>query len=272
MRALVQEGVAPDRILCISFTKAAVDEMRGRLGDLEGVELRTLHALAYRICEEHFGRRDVINMVGPRDRKPTRRQLVREILERLGAPQRRWRTAQRGGLDPWMEAIKAYRQTVRMPDLEEVPMNGLGSAEQEFRRVHAEFERVMARRGLIDFDGLVLDAVGLLASDPLRRARWAARWDHVLVDEFQDLPAAKMTLLRLLVCPARSLFAVGDEDQTIYGFAGATTGTIRRLRADWPDMREVVLARNYRCPHELVVRSRWLIDRNRLRTPKDLRR
>jgi DNA helicase-2/ATP-dependent DNA helicase PcrA len=95
------------------------------------------------------------------------------------------------------------------------------------------------------------------------------RFDYWLVDEFQDLSMPKILLMRLLASPARNLMVVGDDDQIIYGFAGAKPQSFSFVQQDWRDTTSLPLDINFRSPHELVVRTRWLIERNVVRVPKD---
>ena len=259
IRALIRQGVAPERICALSFTNAAVDEMEARLGaDGTGVRFTTLHALASDICRERYGPRSICQGSSPGGL--TRAALVRTLLR---PSEFRARSAVR----LWVNALSEYRQSLRLPDLGELPIEDDDKAGR-FLEVHAGYETALARRNATDFEGLVLDAIRLLTSEPVRRLDWAGRYDHWIVDEFQDLPAGKLKLVRLLAAPHRNLFLVGDDDQVIYGFAGATPRGLLDLNQSLPDIREYVLDTNFRCPHELVVRSQWLIRRNLHRKDK----
>ena len=256
---LIRQGVAPERICALSFTNAAVEEMEARLGaDGTGVRFTTLHALASDICRERYGRRSICQ--GSRPGGLTRAAVVRTLLR---PNEFRARSAVR----LWVDALSEYRQSLRLPDLGDLPIKDEDEVAR-FLEVHAEYEAALARRNATDFEGLVLDAIRILTSEPVRRLDWAGRYDHWIVDEFQDLPAGKLKLVRLLAAPHRNLFLVGDDDQVIYGFAGATPRGLLDLSESLPDIREYVLDTNFRCPHELVVRSQWLIRRNLHRKDK----
>ena len=264
VRRLTADGADPGRICAISFTNAAVDEMKGRLRDCPDVKLQTLNSLGNAICREAYGTRHPIDISKPK--MPSRYDVLRRVLE----PHQYQGKA--GGLKYWWDLIASFRQSLEVPDLAAAPLAGHDQAAKAaaFMRIHARYEAMLQELGVCDFNGQVLDAVRLLAAEPLVRMHWSAKYDYWIVDEFQDLPAPKLALLRLLTSPARNLMVVGDDDQIIYGFAGATPLTFSSLERDWADMAPLPLDRNYRCPHDLVVRSGWLIARNAKRIEKHI--
>jgi very-short-patch-repair endonuclease len=264
VRRLIADGADPSRICAISFTNAAVDEMKARLRDCPDVKLQTLNSLGNSICREAYGRRHPID--NPKPKMPGRYDVLREVL----APHRYQGKA--SGLKYWWELIATFRQSLEMPDLTGAPLDGDSQAGKAaaFMRIHQRYEAKLEELGVCDFNGQVLDAVRLLAAEPLLRMQWSSKYDYWIVDEFQDLPAPKLSLLRLLTAPARNLMVVGDDDQIIYGFAGASPLTFSSLERDWADMAPLPLDRNYRCPHDLVIRSGWLIARNTKRIEKHI--
>ena len=129
----------------------------------------------------------------------------------------------------------------------------------------------MPPRGAIDFDDLVVRAGDLLESDASVRARWQHRFAHVCVDEFQDVDAAQLRLVRLLAAPQDNLFVVGDDDQTIYAWRLADVRRILGFTEAYPAARQVMLATNYRCPRAVVEASAHLVATNRERFAKPIR-
>jgi len=118
-------------------------------------------------------------------------------------------------------------------------------------RVMALYEERLAAYQAVDCDDLISLPLKLLQRHPEARARWQAKFGHVLVDEYQDTNAVQYELLKLLVSGddprRRGLFtAVGDDDQSIYGWRGATIDNLRRLPQDWPDLKVIPLEQNYR--------------------------
>jgi superfamily I DNA/RNA helicase len=133
------------------------------------------------------------------------------------------------------------------------------------------FAALMAIRGQIDFDDLVVGAVAALEADPQLRSQWQARFSHLCVDEFQDVDAAQLRLVRILAAPEDNLFVVGDDDQTIYAWRLADVRRILRFSSDYPSARRVMLATNYRCPPSVIAASARMVALNRERFAKPIR-
>ena len=135
----------------------------------------------------------------------------------------------------------------------------------------AAYDALLAARHASDFDDLVVGAADRLASNPRLRLRWQSRFSHVCVDEFQDVDAAQLRLVRLLGAPENNLFVVGDDDQTIYAWRLADVRRILEFTSAYPDARRVLLATNYRCPPTVVATSARLIGVNQERFTKAIR-
>jgi DNA helicase-2/ATP-dependent DNA helicase PcrA len=251
---LLEAGVPGPRILAVTFNRDAAMELGQRITAALGVapggdgpEVRTLHALARQVVLD-----------GPRpprlvaDRLPLLRHARRQVLATISAGE---------GL-PRAEELDAV---VSAAILEEKTPAGL------LAEVVEAYQRILAIRGAIDFDGLLAEALGRLRRDPALRARWQARFSHVLVDEFQDVDATQAELVALLAEPERNLFVVGDDDQTIYAWRLADVRRILEFPTRYPDATRVVLETNYRCPPVVVAAADRLISTNRERVPKRLR-
>ena len=131
--------------------------------------------------------------------------------------------------------------------------------------------RAATARGAVDFDDLVVRAGELLATDPRSASAGSRGSSHVCVDEFQDVDAAQLRLVRLLAAPEDNLFVVGDDDQTIYAWRLADVRRILRFADDYPDARRVMLATNYRCPAAVIEASARMVAVNRERFAKPIR-
>lgn len=256
IRRLVAAGVDPRRICAISYINKAVDEMEGRLADIQGVTFRTLHGLANDICKEKIGPR--LNLQGAAPGQRTRWDVIRPLLQ---GEEIRLQNAR--GL--WADAIQEYRSGLVVPALGE-----LKASKERFLEIHKAYDDTLTANRWTDFEGMVWDAMRICTADAVFRLQWSGKYDFWVVDEFQDMPLSKIKLLRLLVSPVRNLFAVGDDDQVILGFAGASPNTFLKFKESWPDVQLFSLDTNFRCPHELVVRTGWMIARNKNRVPKDV--
>ena len=252
---LLDRGVAAERILVVTFNRDAAAELSSRVRDrleptLPGaaaIEVRTLHALA----------RQVLLDAGCGVR------LVADRLPLLRAARRRSLLGRRPDEPPPPDAA-ALDTLLSLWKIEGRP------PPREAGAALAEFGALLAARGALDFDDLVVRACELLETDPPLRARWQGRFSHVLVDEFQDVDAAQLRLVRTLAEPERNLVVVGDDDQTIYAWRLADVRRILDFGFSYPDATRIQLTTNYRCPPAVVSASDRLIAVNRERFAKEI--
>jgi DNA helicase-2/ATP-dependent DNA helicase PcrA len=251
---VVDRGYEPGSVVAVAYNRKARDEMVARTTGVGG-RILTLNALGYDIVAAGLGRRPEVLEV--RD--------VRRLLEPL-VP-RGARRLNTDPLAPYVEALSAVRLGLRDPlqvEDERGDVPGLAEAFPAYRDA-------LASRGVIDFDEQVLLAVELLLRDGGFRRAQQARHRHLLVDEFQDLTPAHVLLVRLLAAPAFDVFGVGDDDQVIYGHAGATPRFLTEFGDYFPGAGAHALEVNYRCPPGVVDAARHLLTRNRVRVPKTIR-
>jgi superfamily I DNA/RNA helicase len=247
---LLDRGVGAERIAVATFNREAAQELtdriRARLAPMApkapSIEVRTLHALARQV---------VLDVRGPQplvaDRLPLLRAILRRRANASDPPPDLPEAAQ---LDTDISAWKVEGRTPPDPMLIE------------------EYAAMLRMRGALDFDDLVAEACALLESDPAVRNRWQARFTHLCVDEFQDVDAGQLRLVRLLAAPQDNLFVVGDDDQTIYAWRLADVRRILGFQTSYASARRVQLATNYRCPPAVVALSRRLIEHNAERFAK----
>ncbi len=260
VREQLRRGTPPSAILCTTFNKAAAIELRERLSaaGVRRVEARTFHGLGLWILTEE-GLVD-----GAATRSPTMSQWKR--LCALAARDD----------GTWIEPADARAA------ISEIKLGALETPAQ-FRaragglpdgatiaRIYDLYEQAQRESGAIDFDDQVMLAVRALRDDRLLRARWQERFTQVLVDEYQDIEPAQEQLVRVLAAPRDGFFCVGDEDQTLYGWRRASVRRMLELDVAYPGLQRISLARNYRCPPEVVSASRRLIERNVVRFPKPI--
>ena len=248
---LVDRGVETELVTAVAYNKRAAEEMVARTARVRP-HVRTIHSLGLRILNGER-RRDVLD---ERD--------VRRILEGLVTTTRR--RANTDPFQPWLEALAEVRMTLRPPEVVEAERDDVDGLSEVFPRYRAELDR----RGAVDFDEQVYGAVELLLRDPAARA--AARRDcrHLLIDEFQDLTPAFLLLLRLLALPHLTVFGVGDDDQVIYGHAGADPGFLIDFDRLFPGAAMHPLQVNYRCPATVVDAARTLLSYNHRRVAKEI--
>ncbi len=259
---LASRRVPAELVTMVAFNVRAAEEMRSRTTDLARLHIRTLNSLGLA----------VINGGGPFLARADGRRLetineteVRRILEKLV------RFGRRAGTDPaapWLEALSAVRLGLRDPARVEADFGGdVDGLVDVLPRYRAE----LARQGVLDFDEQIVAAVERLAQDPQARrvAQQACR--VLLVDEFQDLAPAHLLLVRLLSAPTYDCFGVGDDDQTIYGYVGASPDWLVRFNRWFPGAADHPLEVNYRCAPGVVQAAANLLTRNAQRVPKRIR-
>jgi len=252
LRHLLRDrGVEPELVTALAYNTRAAAEMRERTEDLDA-SIRTLHSLALRICTLVERRR----IIDERD--------VRRLLDRLV------RTARVPNQDPfqaYLDALAEVRLALRDPAEVEAERGDIDG----FAEVFDRYRRLLADEQLLDFDEQIYLAIEVLLQRPDLRAT-VQRWGtHLLVDEFQDLTPAFLLLVRLVAGPSLQVFAVGDDDQTIYSYAGATPEHLTAFDRWFPGATHHALEVNYRCPPAVVDGAVRLLEHNRARVPKTIR-
>jgi DNA helicase-2/ATP-dependent DNA helicase PcrA len=261
VKELLGRGTSAERILCTTFNKDAVSEMSARLAreGVDGVVVRSFHSLGLWLLKEE-----------------------RCLRARIGSPTfAQWRLLARRAMEAepdgvWIDAPAAQNAVSDFKLSRMItPAVALASAtdarERTVAHLFAFHEQLLAEQGLLDFDDLIAHAVALLRVDASVRRRWQARFERVLVDEYQDIEPAQALLVGLLAAPQDSLFCVGDEDQCIYAWRRATVQRVIELDQVYPGLERFPLVRNYRCGKTITTASRRLIEHNTQRFRKPLR-
>jgi DNA helicase II / ATP-dependent DNA helicase PcrA len=249
--------VEPELITAVAYNTRAAAELRERTADLarpdgRGPSVRTLHSLALWIGNLD-ARREVIQ---ERD--------VRTLLERHV---RTARIPNQDPMAPYLEALAEVRLALRDP----VEVEAVRGDVDGFAELFERYRQELASRGLVDFDEQIYRAIELLLTRPALRQQAQRLGTHLLVDEFQDLTPAFLQLVRLVAGPTMQVFAVGDDDQTIYSYAGATPAYLVDFDRWFPGAAHHALEVNYRCPPAAVRGAVTLLSHNRTRVSKTIR-
>ena len=242
-------GLPPAAMALVAYNVRAKNEMASRLHELPSLRIRTLNALSLSLC----GRQTTIEEIE-----------VRRILGGLVDFPRR---AETDPAAPWIDALSRVRLGLTDPDEVEGEIGDVS----DLSRVAADYREKLRERDAADFDEQVTAAIERLLADQAFRTRSRRFARVLLVDEFQDLTPAHMLLIRLLAGPAGAVFAVGDDDQTIYGYAGATPRWLVDFNRWFPGSADHHLEVNYRCPAPVVSAASRLLTHNSLRVPKTIR-
>jgi DNA helicase II / ATP-dependent DNA helicase PcrA len=248
---LADRGIERELVTAVAYNTRAAAEMRARTHDLDA-SIRTLHSLALWICNLDR-RRDVIQ---ERD--------VRGLLDRLV---RTARIPNQDPFQPYLEALSEVRLALRDPS----EVEALRGDVDGFAEMFPAFREELDRRDVLDFDEQIYRAIELMLTRPDIRRKVQRAGTHLLVDEFQDLTPAFLLLIRLVADPMAQVFAVGDDDQTIYSYAGATPAYLVEVDRWFPGARPHALEINYRCPPAVVDRVVRLLSHNRTRVAKTVR-
>src|SRR3989454_452251 len=264
---LIQErGVAPARIFAVTFTNKAAGEMRARVATLLGADPRglwigTFHALSARLLR----REAALLGFGPNftiyDQDDSE-SFIKRLLEQRG-------------LSPKAYPPRAIHAIISGAKNRMLLPEELGaSAESPLARVAAEIYAVLGpalrQANAMDFDDLLLYPLVLFREHPERLGYWQRRFDHVLVDEFQDTNAAQYRLVKLLATEHRNLCVVGDDDQAIYGWRGADVRHMLSFQQDFPGTTLVKLEQNYRSTQVILDAANGVIAENARRLGKTL--
>jgi DNA helicase-2/ATP-dependent DNA helicase PcrA len=238
---VVEQGVCPEKILAITFTRRAADEMRERLVGLLGergerAAAMTFHALGLSILQEYGGGAGV-SLAGEQER-------IAIIAGALSVPQRKAERLLNHISKLKRRAVKRVQAAALPPEL--------FTPGSELDRAWSAYEEAMTACGLVDFDDLVGLSVELCETRPDVLAALRERYSFVLVDEYQDVDDRQYRLLCLLAGESGNLCAIGDPDQAIYGFRGSDVSYFFRFREDFPAASVVRLGKNYRSTRTIV--------------------
>ena len=261
-RHLIRDrGIDPATVCLVAFNVRARQEMQERTTDLAGLQIRTLNSLALAIL------RGTGPFRSPADRNAPQvidEHEVRRLLSGLVGGRR---VAMADPLAVWIEALTSTRLGLRSPTVVE---QEFGGDVRGFAEVVGQFRERLADAGAVDFDEQILGAIEVLCTDPEARAAARKTCGVLLVDEFQDLTPAHILLIRLLAGPAANVFGVGDDDQTIYGYAGASPSWLIDFTDLFPGASVHDLQVNYRCPPSVVDAAATLLTHNRRRIHKSI--
>ncbi len=257
--------VWPRQILAVTFTNKAAREMRERLDKLLGparsgeLTLGTFHAICAR-----WLRRDAPEIGLSRDfvifDEDDQQQVVKRVLVELNIDDKKYKPS------TVLNAISNAKNELITPDIYEPPTYW----HEMVRRIYPRYQELLRQSNGLDFDDLLLEVVRLFDARPDILARYQDRYQHILVDEFQDTNTVQYALISRLAAKSHNIFCVGDEDQSIYKWRGADFRNIQRFREHNPGLTQIVLEENYRSTQTILDAARGVIDKNVHRTRKNL--
>ncbi|WP_439640144.1 DNA helicase II [Nevskia sp.] len=259
------EGVSPHSILAVTFTNKAAAEMRSRIEQLVTVPVRTMwvgtfHGIAHRLLRLHWKEANLAQNFQILDADDQQR-LVKRVIRALDLSEEQWVPKVVTG---WINAQKEEgRRPTAMADQGDF-------AQRTLVRIYSAYEAQCAQNGLVDFAELLLRAHELCRDVPQIQQHYRQRFRHILVDEFQDTNTLQYAWLRVLAGNTGTMFAVGDDDQSIYSWRGAKVENMAKLGKDFPGCEVIRLEQNYRSTGTILKAANGLIAKNSGRLGKVL--
>ncbi len=301
--SLIEEwGVPPENILVITFSKAAAEEMKGRFRDVamsmsanaernvnafgneepvtgrrsyESVTFGTFHAIFFRIIREACDY-DTSNIISEKEKNiylddamkqvGVTVQNEREFKEKLSA----CISALKGIEDPGKTLNMTLVEPAEVPAKKtlEKASRTLAIEPEKLTRIYREYTKNMRNSGRIDFDDMMLLCLEIFEKRPDILKYWQEKFKFILIDEFQDINPLQYRLVKMLALPDNNIFAVGDDDQSIYGFRGASPKLMFEFEKDFRGCRRALLDTNYRSGEEIIAGASRLIANNSERFKK----
>jgi ATP-dependent DNA helicase Rep len=256
---LIERGFDPESIVAITFTNRAAREMRSRTAELlasagksalaQHVAISTFHALGLRIVREHareLGLKPGFSILDPSDIEPI-------VAELIGTNDRGRARGAQTRISAWKNALTSPSAAAKAAQSDDVAV-----AAQAYLR----YDDALRAYHAVDFDDLIALPIRLLTSNESALAKSRERCAHVLVDEYQDTNPAQYRLFKMLVGERGAFTVVGDDDQAIYGWRGATLDNLGALPNDYPSLKVVKLEQNYRSTARILRSANTLIANN----------
>lgn len=267
---VADRGVGTERILAVTFTNKAAKEMRSRLAELLGADadnrsfmpwMGTFHGICVRMLRydgEHIGVPRNFVILDDADRL----SLIRQAMKRVGISEKSFTPR---GIGSMISSAKndlvgpnEYASTAYLPQ------------QQAASDVYPIYETLRKDSGALDFDDLIAETVRLLESATALRQVWQQRFQHILIDEYQDTNAAQYRLIKLLVSEPANICVVGDDWQSIYSWRGADFTNILNFERDFPGATIIKLEQNYRSTKSILDAAHQVISKNQQRSEKAL--
>lgn len=257
-----KQNVRPSDILVITFTRAAAVQMKSRFMELGGnngaaVSFGTFHSVFFTILKTAYNYSAACIIKQSAQREFVRDQMCRLELE----------------YDDESEAVDNVLSEISRVKGDSVSLSAYESMcipPESFRIIYRAYDDFLIKKRFIDFDDMIIQCRELLSQRDDYRNAWQDRYKYILVDEFQDINMAQFDVLRILSEKYRNLFVVGDDDQSIYGFRGASPDIMLNFDRYYNDVKRIALSVNYRSTGNIVLVARSVIEENEHRYGKNI--
>jgi len=263
---LLLHGTAPESILAVTFTNKAAREMKERLRKMTGEEnasrmtIGTFHAFCARVLHEHavrlgFSRNFSLATTS------YQQGLVKELMTAAG------QVGEGYDADAWLHQISISKSRLESPD-ELAEREGFRMAEKA--EIYAAYQKRLQQMDLMDFDDLLCLTVKLWSENPRVLESYRARYKQLLIDEYQDTNLVQLKIMLMLAGEHGNITVVGDDDQSIYGWRGASLSNITEFESYFPKAKVIRLEQNYRSTGNILTAANSLIAHNKVRREKNL--
>ncbi|HEM7894514.1 MULTISPECIES: UvrD-helicase domain-containing protein [Burkholderia] len=263
---LIQQGYAsPPTVLAVTFTNKAAREMMARLSammpiDTRGMWIGTFHGLCNRMLRTHW-----------RDAGLPQTFQILDTADQLSAIKRLMKAANVDDEKYPPKNVQYFINNAKEQGLRPDKVDATDNFNRKFVELYQAYDQQCQREGVVDFPELLLRCYELLAYNAPLRAHYQARFRHILVDEFQDTNKLQYAWLKMLAGGQNAIFAVGDDDQSIYAFRGANVGNMRDFEDEFRVRNLIKLEQNYRSHGNILDAANQLISNNAHRLGKNLR-
>ena len=263
---LVRNGIPPGSIIAITFTNKAAAEMKRRVVELVGstadqMWVSTFHSACARMLRREAPRLGMRSSFSIYDSADSER-LIKAVMKDLSVDPKR--------VPPRAVAAAIGDAKNKLMDAGIYSDFASNPWERTIGEIYVEYQRRLITNSAMDFDDLIMRMVEVFDKTPDVLKQYQERFQHVLVDEFQDTNFAQARLATLLAGKWRNIFVVGDADQGIYAFRGATIKNLLDFERDWPEARVITLEQNYRSTKNILNAANAVIENNVMRKPKAL--
>lgn len=255
-------NVSGSDILVITFSKASALEMKERINELIGsyekAEISTFHSFFFKILRAHSFVKveDVLT-------DNEKRHILSSILNKLNL------SAYAG--EDFMKDLEEEISLIKNDLLDLDFFNSMIISNDYFKSIFSAYEEYKKVAGKLDFDDMLEKAYVLLRDTPSVLDLWSKRYQYILIDEFQDINKAQYNLIKLIASSHKNIFAVGDDDQSIYRFRGARPEFMLNFSMDYENAEKIILSTNYRSTDDIIGFSNKIIESNKARFEKSIK-
>jgi DNA helicase-2/ATP-dependent DNA helicase PcrA len=257
-------AIRPSQILAVTFTNKAAQEMKERTEQIIGEEINdlfigTFHSICAKILRREIkflGYKENFSILDEDDST----NVIKDIMKDLN-------------LDPKYinpNEVKDYISKAKMNLIDANNFSFGDYFEEVVAKIYKKYERTLKENNALDFDDLIMLTIKLFKENPQVLYFYQTKFKHILVDEYQDVNRMQYEFVKLLTEKTRKFTLVGDDDQSIYSFRGASSEFIDKIYEDFEDLKVIKLEKNYRSPQEILDIANRLIKHNKRRTEKEL--